>query len=233
MGYGYRLSPEWQITAQYGSAFKAPTFNQLYYPKFGDPNLSPEKSDNLEASLRYQNAIMQAKLTVFDNHIRDLIQNAGPATPGCTLAGFCPINAGKVEIQGITGEIAYTLDSNWQLSGNLTVQSPRVDDTDNLLARRSQRYGNLLVQYASGNWNWSAEINAFSKRYDNAANTKTLAGYALLNSTLSYKLNRDWRLQARANNILDKDYVLAAVNSTVDYNTMGANVFFSLNYDMH
>lgn len=232
LGYGYRLSPEWQITAQYGSAFKAPTFNQLYYPNFGDPNLAPEKSDNLEASLRYQNAIMQAKFTVFDNHIRDLIQNAGPATPGCTLGGFCPLNAGKVEIQGITSELAYTLDSNWQLSGNLTVQSPRVDETDNLLARRSQRYGNLLVQYTSGDWNWSAEINAFSKRYDNAANTKVLAGYALLNSTLSYKLNRDWKLQARANNILDKDYVLAAATSTVNYNTMGANVFFSLNYAM-
>jgi vitamin B12 transporter len=235
IGYGYTLSPEWQVTAQYGSAFKAPTFNQLYYPNFGDPTLAPEKSDNVEASLRYQNEMLQAKLTVFDNHIRDLIQNAGPATATCggAFAGRCPINAGKVEIQGVTAELGYTLDADWQVTGNMTVQSPRVDETDNLLARRSQRYGNLVLQYKSGDWDWSAEINAFSKRYDNAANTTTLAGYALLNSTLSYKLNPDWKLQARANNILDKDYVLAAVNSTVDYNTMGANVFFSLNYDMH
>jgi vitamin B12 transporter len=233
IGYGYTLSPQWQITAQYGSAFKAPTFNQLYFPSFGDPTLKPEKSDNLEASLRYHNTTIQAKLTLFENHIRDLIQNAGPATPGCTLAGFCPINAGKVEIQGVTAEVAYALDTDWQLTGNLTVQSPRNDETDNLLARRSQRYGNLVLQYKSGDWDWSTEVNAASKRYDNAANTTVLAGYALLNSTLSYKLNPDWKLQARANNILNKDYVLAAVNSTVDYNTMGANVFFSLNYALH
>lgn len=235
IGYGYQLSSQLQVTAQYGSAFKAPTFNQLYYPNFGDPTLSPEKSDNLEASLRYQASNLQAKLTLFDNHIRDLIQNAGPVTTTCgsSFAGFCPINAGKVEIQGITAEMAYALDSYWQLSGNLTVQSPRVEATDNLLARRSQRYGNLILQYKSGDWDWSTEANAFSKRYDNAANTTVLGGYVLLNSTLSYKLNSDWKLQARANNILNKDYVLAAVNSTVDYNTMGANVFFSLNYAMH
>ena len=235
IGYGYTLSPQWQVTAQYGSAFKAPTFNQLYFPNFGDPSLSPEKSDNLEASLRYQNEAMQAKFTLFDNHIRNLIQNAGPitATCGATFAGFCPINAGKVEILGLTTEVTYALNGDWQLSGNATMQSPRVDETDNLLARRSQRYGNLILQYKSGDWDWSTEVSAFSKRYDNAANTTTLAGYALLNSTLGYKLNRDLKLQVRANNILDKDYVLAAVNSTVDYNTMGANVFFTLNYDMH
>lgn len=235
IGYGYALSSEWQATAQYGSAFKAPTFNQLYFPNFGDPTLSPEKSDNLEASLRYQNASMQAKVTIFDNHIRNLIQNAGPvtATCGAAFAGFCPINAGKVEIQGVTTEVLYALNADWQLSGNATIQSPRVDETDNLLARRSQRYGNIVLLYKSGDWDWSTEVSAFSKRYDNAANTNNLSGYALLNSTLGYKLNRDWKLQARANNILDKDYVLAKVNSTVDYNTMGANVFFSLNYDMH
>lgn len=235
IGYGYMLSPEWQATAQYGSAFKAPTFNQLYFPNFGDPMLSPEKSDNLEASLRYQNATMQAKVTLFDNHIRNLIQNAGPVTATCgtAFAGFCPINAGKVEIQGVTTEILYALNADWQLSGNATIQSPRVDETDNLLARRSQRYGNIVLLYKSGDWDWSTEVSAFSKRYDTAANTTNLSGYALFNSTVGYKLNKDWKLQARANNILDKDYVLAKVNSTVDYNPMGANVFFSLNYDMH
>lgn len=234
VGYGYALSPQWQITAQYGSAFRAPTFNQLYFPNFGDPTLKPEKSDNFEASLRYQNTTVQAKLTVFDNHIRDLIQNAGPvtATCGASFAGFCPINAGKVEIQGVTAEGAYALNQQWQLTGNFTIQSPRNEDTDNLLARRSQRYGNLVLQYKSGDWDWSTEVTSASKRYDNAANTKVLAGYSLLNSTLSYKLNEDWRLQARANNILDKDYVLAASSSTVDYNTMGTNVFISLNYAM-
>ena len=247
IGYGYSFSPEWRMTAQYGSAFRAPTFNQLYYPDFGDPNLAPEKSDNFEASLRYQNAIMQTKLTVFDNHIRNLIQNFGAATATCggIYANICPINLGKVEIQGITLESSLTLSENWLLSGNLTVQSPRVDGNDpklasiddKLLARRAQRYGNLVLQYKSGDWDWATELTASSQRYNDPANQISMSGYALLNSTLGYRINKNWRLQARANNILNKDYMLATSRSLKspnlpDYNTMGANVFFSLNYDM-
>lgn len=237
VGYGYALSPEWQVTAQYGSAFRAPTFNQLYFPSFGDPALKPEKSDNLEASLRYQASSIQAKLTVFENHIRDLIQNAGPATSGCSFAGFCPTNAGKAEIQGITVESSMMLNPEWQLTGNLTIQSPRADDTDKLLVRRSQRYGNLQLQYKSGNWNFGTEVSAASQRYNDADNDFKLGGYALLNASLGYQLNNHWKLLARANNILDKNYVLASTKSTFgpndpDYNTMGTNVFVSLNYDM-
>lgn len=237
VGYGYALSPEWQMTAQYGSAFRAPTFNQLYFPSFGDPALKPEKSDNFEASLRYQASTIQAKLTVFENHIRDLIQNAGPATSGCSFAGFCPTNAGKVEIQGLTAESSIMLNPEWYLTGNLTIQSPRADDTDKLLVRRSQRYGNLQLQYKSGDWDFGTEVSAASQRYNDADNDFKLGGYALLNASLGYQLNNHWKLLARANNILDKDYVLASTKSTFgpndpDYNTMGTNIFVSLNYDM-
>ncbi|MDT7848845.1 TonB-dependent receptor domain-containing protein [Methylophilus glucosoxydans] len=236
-GYGYTFSPEWKVTAQYGSAFRAPTFNQLYFPSFGDPTLKPEKSDNFETSLRYQNTAIQAKMTVFENHIRDLIQNVGPATSGCSFTGFCPVNAGKVVIQGLTIEGGAMLDDEWQLAGNLTIQSPRSDDTNKLLPRRSQRYGNLQLLYKSGNWNASTELSASSARYNDAENNFRLGGYTLLNASLGYQLASHWKLLARANNLLNKDYVLATTKSSFspnapDYNTMGTNVFISLNYDM-
>lgn len=230
IGYGYAFSPAWQFTTQYGSSFRAPTFNQLYANNFGNPNLPSEKADNIETSLRYQSQQLQAKVTVFDNHIRNFIQNA---TTGCPV-GFpnCAVNAGKIEIQGMTLESSVALAENWFLSGNLTIQSPRVDATDNLLIRRAQRYGNLIVQYKNGAWDWSSELSASSERYNDAANRIPMSGYALLNSTLAYQINPNWRLQARANNILDKNYVLAIAPGNIDYNTMGTNVFVSLSYDM-
>ena len=231
IGYGYTLSPTWRLTTQYGSSFRAPTFNQLYADRFGDPNLPSEKADNIEASIRYQGKSLQAKLTVFDNHIRNFIQTV---TSGCP-AGFtsgCAVNVGKIEVQGMTLEGSIPISEQWLLSANMTIQSPRIDATDNLLARRAQRYGNVILQYKNGPWDWSSELTASSERYNDPANRIPLGGYALLNSTLAYQLNSNWRLQARANNILDKNYVLAAATSTVDYNTMGTNVFVSLNYDM-
>ncbi len=105
------------------------------------------------------------------------------------------------------------------------MQSPRNEANDKLLARRSQRYGTLLLQYRANDWDWSTELTTASQRYDNAANTVYLRGYMLLNTTLAYKLNQDWKLQARANNLFNKDYEL--VNG---YNTMGTNLFVSLHY---
>lgn len=231
IGYGYTLTPEWRLTAQYGSSFRAPTFNQLYATRFGDATLPSEKADNLEASVRYQGQTFQAKLTAFDNHIRNFIQTVTSGCPTGFTSG-CAVNVGKVEIQGMTLEGSMPIGDHWLVTANATIQSPRIDATDNLLARRAQRYGNVMLQYKNGPWDWSSELTASSERYNDPANRIPLGGYALLNATLAYQLNSNWRLQARANNILDKDYVLAAVSSTVDYNTMGTNIFVSLNYDM-
>ncbi|MFQ6332303.1 TonB-dependent receptor domain-containing protein [Methylophilus sp. 3sh_L] len=231
MGYGYALSPEWRLTAQYGSSFRAPTFNQLYAIRFGDSTLPSEKADNLEASVRYQGQTFQAKLTAFDNHIRNFIQTV---TSGCP-AGFtsgCAVNVGKIEIQGMTLEGSMPIGDQWLITANATIQSPRIDATDNLLARRAQRYGNVVLQYKNGAWDWSSELTASSERYNDTANNVPMSGYALLNSTLAYQINTNWRLQARANNILDKNYVLAIAPANIAYNTMGTNIFVSLNYDM-
>jgi len=60
VAYGYRLSSEWRATASYGTAFKAPTFNDLYYPEFSNPNLVPETSRNVEGGV-YGNGVTKAK----------------------------------------------------------------------------------------------------------------------------------------------------------------------------
>jgi len=231
-GYGYRITPQWRITANYGKAFRAPTFNQLYYPNFGDPTLSPEKSDNVEAGLKYSGGKFNAGVTAFQNKIRSLLANAGPATPSCTLGGFCPINVGKAEIQGVTTEASWNINDNLLLSGNFTVQSPRNEDTNQLLVRRGNRYGTVNLQHTWGNLQWGAEVNGASTRYNDASNKIPMSGYMLVNMTANYKLSPEWKLEARANNLLDKNYILSYATSTVPYNTAGSNLFVGLRYNM-
>lgn len=231
-GYGYRITPQWRVTANYGKAFRAPTFNQLYYPNFGDPTLSPEKSDNVEAGLKYTGGKLNAGVTVFQNKIRSLLANAGPATPSCTLGGFCPINVGKAEIQGVTTEASWNINDNLLLSGNFTVQSPRNEDTNQLLVRRGNRYGTVNLLHTWGNLQWGAEVNGASTRYNDASNKIPMNGYMLVNMTANYKLSPEWKLEARANNLLDKNYILSYATSTVPYNTAGSNLFVGLRYNM-
>lgn len=221
VGYGYSFNQNWRATASYGSAFKAPTFNDLYFPGFNNPDLKPEKSDNIEASLRYQDDSTSLSATIYENKIRNLI--------AFDFATFTIENLNKAVIQGLSlaGSQRW---GNLQLQANADIQSPRDDATDNLLARRANRHGALNLSYNWGDWRFGAEATASSKRYNNLANTVGLDGYALLNLTTAYKVNQDWTIQARANNILDKNYVLAVDGNGINYNTPGANLFVNVRY---
>jgi len=224
-GYGYRISPEWRVTASYGKAFKAPTFNQLYYPKItgysGNPNLAPEQSRNREVSIRYEVRQFSTGITAFYNEIENLIVNGDPVR-----------NVDQATIQGATFEGNWNITDDLLLSGNLTVQSPRDDDTNQLLVRRGNRYGTVNLQHTWGNLQWGAEVNGASTRYNDASNKIPMSGYMLVNMTANYKLSPEWKLEARANNLLDKNYILSYATSTVPYNTAGSNLFVGLRYNM-
>jgi len=239
-GYGYRVTPEWRITTSYGKAFKAPTFNQLYFPNFGNPNLTPEKSDNLEAGIKYADQKLHMGLSIFENKVRNLIANSGPITSSCTFATGCPININSATIQGATIDASWNITDTLQLSGNFTTQSPRDESTDKLLTRRGNRYGSLSVLHSWADLQWGAELTGASTRYNDVANEFKMSGYTLVNLTANYRINPEWKLEMRANNILDKNYVLSTSKSASsisarnnpDYNTAGSNLFVGLRYNM-
>lgn len=220
IGYGFSFTPQWRATASYGTAFKAPTFNDLYFPFFGNPDLKPEKSRNIEASLRYQANDTTASATFYRNKIRDLIgfDNA-----------FNVVNINEARIKGLSLSASQRL-GNFNLGGNIDIQSPKNDKTDKLLVRRANRHASATASYTLNDWRFGAEAIASSVRFNDVANKQALAGYALLNATVDYKVSKDWSVQARANNILDKQYALALDFGGEAYNTPGANLFVSVRY---
>jgi vitamin B12 transporter len=229
-GYGFAFNQNWRMTASYGSAFKAPTFNDLYFPDYypgapaSNPDLKPEKSDNVETSLRYQDANTAASLTVYENKIRNLIN---------LDATYVPFNVNKAKIQGLTLAARQQWD-NWELNGSADIQSPRDEETDNLLVRRANRHGKLGVSYTWQDWRFGAEAISSSDRYNDSANDLRMGGYTIFNLTTQYKINPDWTIQARANNVFDKNYRLALDGNPETtgfaYNAPGANLFVNVRY---
>ncbi len=235
LGYGYKFDPNWRITGSYAKAFKAPTFNDLYYPSYSDwftglpvatsdPNLNPEKSNNFEASIRYQGQTREASVTAYQNNINDFI----------TLdSDFFPINA-DAKIKGFTFA-ASQVWNDWLLKGSIDIQSPRNEDNGKLLARRANRHASLNLSRERGDWRFASEIIASSVRYNDADSQFPLAGYVLVNLTADYKINQDWTVQGRLNNALDKEYALASTASIFGptapaYNTPGSNLFVNLRW---
>jgi vitamin B12 transporter len=217
-GYGYQFAPEWRVGASYGTAFRAPSFNQLYYPDSGygggNAELKPERARNFELSLNWERGLQRAGVVLFRNKVTDLIN------------GWPPANVGKATLEGMSFSYDGVL-AGWDLGASLDLQRPRDDETGKRLRRRADEQFKLHARTDRGGWRYGAEWQLVGDRYEDDANAIRLGGYGLVNLFVDYRIDRDWSLFARANNLFDKRYELAA-----DYATPGASLFVGLRYGM-
>ncbi|HEY1325849.1 MAG TPA: TonB-dependent receptor [Casimicrobiaceae bacterium] len=218
LAYGYRLTPQWRITASAGTAFKAPTFNDLYFPGFSNPDLRPETARNIEAGGYYAAEVSQvrveARAVAWHNRVRDLIVFQCDASFDCA-----PRNVSDATLKGITlGFDAVAPKSSAHVT--LDLQSPLDDATGHLLPRRARRHGAVQLLQQAGPATLGAELVASSRRFDDAENLRPLGGYAILNLTAEWPVNASATLFVRADNVFDRNYELAA-----DFSTGGARVF--------
>lgn len=215
--YGYQFTPALRASIGAGSSFSAPTFNQLYYPGYGNPDLRPEMGHNKEASLVWEDGQTRAALTRFDNRVHDLIQSV-------QVAPFVYL-AENVQDARLTG---------WSLAAesNFAGWRPRLaydwldakdQSTGLMLPRRASEHLTLGLAKETGALTIRGEVVASSYRYDNATNTKRLGGYGVFNAGADFRVAADTTLFARAVNVFNKRYELAA-----DYATPGAGVFFGV-----
>ncbi|PXX43675.1 TonB-dependent receptor domain-containing protein [Aquitalea magnusonii] len=233
LGYGYRLSPYLTIRASYGTAYKAPTFNDLYFPRTdygggyvyaGNPALRPETSRNSELALSYAQAGTKATLTLFHNRISNLI-TSGVNSDGVNSV----VNANQATIQGGTATLAMTW-GNWDLSGSVTYQDPLDDTNQQQLQRRARAFGQLSAGYDWGQLTTGVEFSASAKRRDLDYNTNPysnvwLGGYSLTNLYANYRLSKTWTATARLTNLFDRHYTTA-----YGYNTLGLGGFVGVSY---
>ena len=225
LGYGYRVNEAVKLTANWGTAFRVPTFNDLYWPDdgngyVGNPNLKPESSRNAEVGAEFSGALGKLKLAAFENRVDDLI-NGYDCSGGfpCTSS-----NVNKATIKGVslTGS---TVLAGTTLRGNVNWQDPRDDITDKRLTYRSEWYGTLDVSRPFDQLTLGSTLRVAGSRYADSGNTKELGGYALVDLYADYALNPTTRLFARVNTAFDRDYTQLA-----GYNTAGREWLVGVNW---
>ncbi len=209
--YGYAITPQLRATASVGNAFRAPTLYQRF-SQYGTATLQPESSRNVEAGLRWAEGATSAGIVAYRNKVENLITFASPSQcPG--QPNGCYQNVAHAEYSGVTLSGAHTL-YGVALRGSLDFQDPKDADTGRQLARRSRRHGTLGADTSVAGWTVGAETQFSASRFDNAANTQRLGGYALVNLYASTRIARDFTLIARIDNLADKDYQLARTYAT-------------------
>lgn len=221
LAYGYRFAAEWQARIASATSFKAPSFNQLYFPAFapfpafGNPKLQPEEARNLEAGLNWERGGRNATLTWFDNRISNLIATSPAGTA---------VNLGKARITGTS--LTYgAMQGNWRADAGLDLMRPVDEANGRRLQRRPAEMAKLSLTYAPAAWKTGGEITAVGRRYDTTTQTRAMGGYAVANLFAAREIARDWTLEGRINNLFDRVYENAWA-----FAVPGRQIFLGLRY---
>jgi len=237
IGYAYQINPQWQISSSYGTAFVAPSFNYLYQTfdkaALGNPDLKPEKSKNIEASLKYVDNSSSISLTAYQNTIKDYIIYDYISWENRENTR----NIDEAKIQGLTLAVDHFFDS-FQIKGSITTESAKNEVSDNYLPRSANLYGSVHFNYYINDWIFGIEQIGSGSRYDDAANQSInkIEGYMITNLVTNYAFNEKFSINVRIDNALNKDYALAyegnqAGGNSYVYQTPGRGLYTNLRYN--
>ena len=219
---GYRITETVRAVASVGTSFQAPSFNQLYYPGFGNTALVPQRNRGRELGLKYHAGDVSMGAVVYNNDIQGFIvpstnvQSSLAVLRGITLSG---------DVQ--SGDSSYSFSYDYSDPRSYST-NPKSNDLR--LVRIARNVFNARVNHRFGDLSVFGEVKVSSDREDNnlAFNGRdVLPGYTVLNLGLNYKLQRNLSVLARLNNATDEKYMLANT-----YSTPGRNVFVSLNWTL-
>lgn len=218
LGYAWQVAPAWRVGASLGTSFVAPSFNQLYWPLFGNKDLQPEEGRHGELNLRWSAGEHVVKAAWYLHRIDNFIPS-----------GPLPQNVPRARIQGATlsydGRVA-----GLDVGASVDHVDPRNDDTtgvnrDKQLPRRAKDALRAHADWSVGAWRAGATLSAFSSRFDDAANLQRLGGYATLDLRADWVFAPDWTAGVRLNNLADKAY-----ETVYGYNQPGRELFVSLRW---
>ena len=218
LGAAIRPLAGMRIGANYATGFRAPTFNDLYWPGFSNPNLKPERTKNTEVFVEYANDAQTSRLTGYYTDAEDLISNAA--------------NISEAKIKGLSltsdwnmNDFIFGLGYDYLDAKDKTANSANYDQQ---LAYRPKNSGLIYIGYQQPMF----DVRLEAKHTDNrlTAENNKLDSYTLLNLSGAVYINPNLRANLRVDNITDEDYILASQFGN-EYATEGTSYFTSLTYN--
>ena len=230
-----------KLRGSYGTGFRAPSINQLYFPNFGNPNLQPEKSQGLDVGV--DQTLFNDRVTLsagyFWTRYRNLILSVfDPATcPGPFF--FCAQNVGLARAQGFEGSAKFKLvqDQPWIRSLDLQFQYTYTS-TNNLTEGQE---GTRLPKWPLNQWSTilsyqpiealrtNLEGRFVGQRYNNTGNTGSIGSFYVFNFSATYEVNKQIQVYTRVDNIFNEKYEEVLYFGTAIRSVFGG---VRMNFDM-
>jgi vitamin B12 transporter len=230
LGWSMEVMKDVRVRALAGTTFRAPSFNELFYPGYGVSgypgfDVTPEHGRSMELGLNWRNAGNEVALTVYRNRVRDMIgyevdNTLCPPTPAYQYG--CARNIGHAQLQGAT----LSGSQRWgalQVRGTLDVLDAKDLDTNQRLVRRAAHQESLSADYDVGAWTFGAALLAVGARPDGTA---TLAAYETLDLRARWRMAKQWQLEAKLLNATDR-----TIEPVRDYQSLGRQAWIGLRFD--
>ena len=204
-----------RIHSAYATGYRAPTFNDLYYPDYSDPDLTPEKNKSWEIGLSQSLLSGKIKLdvTYFESRFTNMI--IAPASNN-----WVPYNANRAITYGtetsviaqLPGRNSLSLEHTWLVA---------VDKEDGPLARRPKH-----KVFAKLKHTWTEKLtSSLGLRYRSESRSEFASAYILFNAAVSYKLKENIDIKVRGENIFNQMY-----EEVESYGTPGRAGYISVGY---
>ncbi|UST84443.1 TonB-dependent receptor domain-containing protein [Pseudomonas siliginis] len=191
------LNPDNDVLLSYSEGFRAPTFNDLYYPDFSNPDLKPETSKSYELQWRSQlSDSARLEASIYRTDLEDAIIFGSSSRPQ---------NVASARINGFEAALKQEL-FGWQSNLGVAIIDPRDRDTGHTLARRARRTASWDLDRQFDRLGVGASWQLVSGSYDDLNNTQSLGGYGTLGLRSSWALTREIKLDLKVDNLLDKGY---------------------------
>jgi len=209
-----------KLKGGYAKGFKAPTLNELFFPPgfgcpaFGNPNLDPERSWELNAGVEQTVLSERVKLgvTYFHREVQDLIE--GRPIPGDPFGCFRAENVGRARFDGVEWSLNIKLLTSLTVNANYTYLD--WDTADGKLRRRPRHRGNVNLNYLYENLNVNLSANVVGSRDDFRAASPfgdiTKPGYGIFDLASYYSLPwkvagvKNLTLFGKIENLFNKKY---------------------------
>ncbi|MBN9206278.1 TonB-dependent receptor domain-containing protein [Methylibium petroleiphilum] len=225
LGWSLELMRGLRLRALYGTSFRAPTFNDLYYPGYGVDSIAPERGRSAEVGVNWQSGGSEAAVTVFHNRVRDLIlyqpdRTFCPADPAFDFG--CAGNVSRARLQGVTLSAGQTW-SGFTLRGTVDFLDATDQNTGDRLNRRAAHQEAVHADYTVGSWTAGASVLNVGSRPDGSAR---LGGYTALDLRAKWRFAPQWQLEAKLLNATDRD-----IEPARDYQDLGRQAWIGVRFD--
>lgn len=223
---GYRINDNLLVSINRSKGFKAPTFNDLYYPGFGNPELQSEISYNNEFLVKANWQNSNLLVAYYDNEIDQLIAY----NPAC----FCSENINKADLSGyevvyqlVDDKITHKVSASYVDPIDASIDPVTGQANNSQLLRRAKHHYGYEITADLGDLSFFAQFNYVGSRFDAVFGSpeRRLESYLQVNLGAGYQLANHWDLKVKVS-----DFTESNPQTIIGYNNVGQQVFVTLQY---